>query len=260
VTLLVVGWTPEGEKITEKITQRIRVPRPHGLGIIGHSPIDIAVTDPDGLTISKQLNEILGAIYTEEIDFNGDGDPDDIILIQDRKIGDYFITVIPEPDAAPTDTYTLLVWPETEDEPFVLAENVQISNIPTQPYIVRSTETEVIPIIPAMVDFDPDTLNLKGEGQWVTVYIELPVGHGYDVSMIDLGSLWLNGQVQAEAKPVEIADYDGDGIPDLMVKFSRKAFQNILEVGEEVEITISGELIDGRLVEGKDTIKVILPP
>jgi len=141
VTLLVVGWTPEGEKITEKITQRISVPRPHGLGIIGHSPIDIAVTDPDGLTISKQLNEIPGAIYTEEIDFDGDGDPDDIILIQDYKIGDYFISVIPEPDAIPTDTYTLLVWLETEDEPFVLAENVSISHVPTQPYIFELTES-----------------------------------------------------------------------------------------------------------------------
>jgi hypothetical protein len=70
----------------------------------------------------------------------------------------------------------------------------------------------------------------------------------------------LNGRLQAEAKPTEISDYDDDGIPDLMVKFNRTAVQSILKVGEKVEITISGALIDDRLFEGKDIIKVILLP
>jgi len=260
VTLLVKGWTPDGkEKITETITLKIYVDPPVDLSIFSLSPVDIAVTDPDGLTISKQLNEIQGATYIE-IDINGDNNPDDIILIPDRKIGDYLVTVIPETEVAPTDTYTLLVWPETEDEPSVLAENVQISNVPIKPYIVRSTETDVIPIIPATADFNPDTLNLKSKGEWVTVYIELPLGHGYDVSMINLTSVTLDGQVYAEAKPFEIGDYDSDGIPDLMVKFNRTAVKNILEVGGKVEIIVAGKLIDGRVFEGKDAIKVILPP
>jgi hypothetical protein len=63
-----------------------------------------------------------------------------------------------------------------------------------------------------------------------------------------------------EAKSLEIGDYDGNGIPDLMVKFNRAAIQAILQVGDQVKITISGKLIDGRLFEGKDTIQVILPP
>jgi hypothetical protein len=115
----------------------------------------------------------------------------------------------------------------------------------------------MIPIIPGTIDFDPNTLNLKSIGQWVTVYIELPVGHGYGVSMINVESLRLNGQVKAEVEPTEIADFDSDGIPDLMVKFNRKAVQNILATGDKVNITISGKLMDGRLFEGKDTIRVI---
>lgn len=87
---------------------------------------------------------------------------------------------------------------------FVLAESVQISDIPHQPYIVRSSETDAIPIISATTDFDPDTLNLDSEGKRVTAYIELPVGYGYSVSDIDLGSILLNGQVQAEARSWEI--------------------------------------------------------
>ena len=153
-----------------------------------------------------------------------------------------------------------MVWPETINEPIVLAENVQICTIPMHPYIVKSSPTQVIPIIPATVDFDPDTLNLRSKGKWVTVYIELPLGHGYDVSMINLTSVMLNGQVYADAKPYAIGDYDGDGIPDLMVKFNRTAVQTILQVGDQVQITISGKLIDDRLFEGKDTIQVILPP
>lgn len=224
--------------------------------IVAQSPVDLVVTDPEGITITKDIGEVPG-MYYKEYDIDGDGELDDIVTISRRKIGDYLITVVPKPDASPTDTYSLEVL--ADGETIVLAEDVQISDIPIQPYIVRSTEVEIISIIQATVDFDPDTLNLESEGRWVTVYIELPVGHGYDVSMIDLASVMLNSQVQAEAKPIEIGDYDSDGIPDLMVKFNRKAVQTILEVGEEVEITISGKLTDGRPFEGKDKIKVILP-
>jgi hypothetical protein len=250
VTLLVKGQTPEGEIIREEITQEINV---SDFGIFGLSPIDIIVTDPDGLTISKQLNQIPEAIYTET-DFNGDGDPDDVILIPHRKIGNYVITVIPEPGAAPTDTYTLEVL--VDGVSILLADKVQISNIPALPYVIRATETGVIPIIPATVDFDPDTLNLKSKGQWVTVYIELPVGHGYAVSQLDVSSIRLNGQVHAEAKPTKVGDYDKDGIPDLMVKFDRAAVQAILQVGDNVEITVNGSLLDSRQFEGKDSIRV----
>lgn len=222
-----------------------------GLTIKGYSPVDIVVTDPDGLTISKQFNEIPGATYTE-IDL--DGDLDDQIRIPDRKIGDYKITVLPEPGALPTDTFTLEV--SLFGIPIIIAENVQISDIPSQPYIVTSTETEIIPIIPiipATVNFDPDTLNLKSKGNATTVYIELPAG--YDVNQIDVSSIMLNGTVPALAKPTEIGDYDGDGVPDLMVKFNRQDLIAILSIGEAT-LTITGE-VNGIPFEGSDTIRVI---
>lgn len=112
-------------------------------------------------------------------------------------------------------------------------------------------------ILIARVDFDPNTFNLESKGQWVTVYFELPVGHGYDVSMIDSGSIMLNGQIGAEVKPTEIGDYDNDGIPDLMVKFNQLTVQNILQIGEKIKITIAGNLTDGRLFEGIDFIRAI---
>ena len=113
---------------------------------------------------------------------------------------------------------------------------------------------EVKPIS-ATIDFDPDTLNLKSEGRWVTAHIELP--EGYNVSDIEVGTIKLNDEVQAEAHPTNVGDYDADGIADLMVKFGRPAVQAILEVGDEIEITVTGELTDGTQFEGSDTIRVI---
>ena len=99
--------------------------------ITAYSPVDIVVTNPDDLTVSKQTNEIPGASYTEE-DVNGDGDSDDIIFIPYRKTGEYMISLIPEADAAPDDKYTLVVSTETANT--TLAENVSVSEIPTEPY------------------------------------------------------------------------------------------------------------------------------
>jgi len=116
----------------------------------------------------------------------------------------------------------------------------------TQDEFVLKTETTI--------DFDPDRLNLKSKGKFVTVYIELPPG--YDVGQIDISSIRLNGTVPALGKPTEIGDYDNDGVPDLMVKFDRAAVQDALTMGEEVEVTITGE-VAGIGFEGSDTIRVI---
>jgi hypothetical protein len=234
-------------------------PKPPQLNVYSACPVDLIVIDPDGLIISKEINQLPTLAQYIEVK-NRVGEEEsllncDEISIYKRKIGRYLITVIPEQGTNPTGAYNLLV--VSDELTLILATNIQVSNIPTQPYILESTETEIIPIIPATVDFAPDTLNLKSKGTWVTVYIELPVGHGYDVSMIDLTSMMLNVKLQAETKPIGIGDYDGDGIPDLMIKFSRKAVQNILKVGDKVEVTISGKLIDGRLFEGNDKIIVI---
>jgi hypothetical protein len=115
--------------------------------------------------------------------------------------------------------------------------------------------TSVPAPIAAPIDIDPDTLNLKSKGKWITCYIELP--EGYDVADIDVSSVMLNDLVPAEARPTGILDHDGDGVLELMVKFSRSGVQAILGAADQAELTVTGELADGTLFEGADTIKVL---
>jgi len=105
--------------------------------------------------------------------------------------------------------------------------------------------------IQATIDFDPDTLNRKSKGKWVTVYIELQ--EGFDVNDIDVVTILLNGALpRAESSPTEVSD---DGI--LMVKFDRAAVIDAISEGPSVDITITGELFDGTSFEGFTEIRAL---
>jgi hypothetical protein len=109
--------------------------------ITGHSPIDIEVTDPDGLKITKHINQIPGATY-QEIDLDNDGELEDQIIIPDRKIGQYRIVVVAQSGALPSDTYSLDV--SIGGTNLVIAENIRVDRIPYSVYGVDSTETGII--------------------------------------------------------------------------------------------------------------------
>ena len=215
-------------------------------------PIDLIVEDPDGAIITKDTHEIPGIFYYSVWDINRDGELDDMIIVPERKPGDYLIAVIPEPGASPTDTYTL--WVVAAGRTLILAWNVPVGAIPTEGYIVRSTETEIVQIVPATIDFDPNTFNLKSKGKSVTAYIELP--GGFDAHQIDITSIRLNDTVPALTKPTQIGDHDHDGTPDLMVKFDTAAVSGVLTPGDQVDVTMTGE-VAGLPFASTDTIRVI---
>lgn len=121
--------------------------------------------------------------------------------------------------------------------------------------------------VTAVIDIDPDTLNLKSSGMWITCYIELP--DGYDVSDIDVSSILLNKTISAETTPTSIGDWDHDGIPDLMVKLDRAevisyiiAHINMTELEEEkfmtIILTLTFELHNGIPFLGSDTMRIIM--
>jgi len=100
--------------------------------------------------------------------------------------------------------------------------------------------------IEATVDIDPNTLNLKSKGKWVTAYIDL--AEGYDVEDIDTTTVMLEQTISAAQS--EIQD------DQLMVKFDRQELIAMLSPGT-VELTVTGELDDGTPFFGSDTINVI---
>ena len=98
------------------------------------------------------------------------------------------------------------------------------------------------------LDIDPDTLNLKSEGRWVTAYVSAENASVFD---IDVSSILLQ-----DALPPERWDYQDD---ILMLKFNRQDLIAMLEVGESVEIKLSGKWKDGLAFEAYDYIRVIEP-
>lgn len=104
------------------------------------------------------------------------------------------------------------------------------------------------------VNIDPDTLNLKSKGRWITAYIE--ISPDYDVSNIDITSLLLEDSISAEKHPVKIEDYNGNGILDLMVKFDRADLEDIVYPAPQFELTITGRTYLGVPLEGSDSIRI----
>jgi len=139
------------------------------------------------------------------------------------------------------------------------------------------TTVEVLSKIPATIDIDPDTLNLKSKGKWITAYIEA-------TGDIDLCSVLLVTPVMETVQlpggeevevPItvyheddpkysfvndpQIIDRDGDGVPELMVKFDRQELQAALvDLRGDVELKVTGT-INGQDFEASDTIRVIMP-
>jgi hypothetical protein len=117
--------------------------------------------------------------------------------------------------------------------------------------------------VPAVVTVDPGTLNLGSAGPWVTCYLEL--GEDYDVRTIDGATVTLNGiaayigeqgWATPEANEGNVADFDGDGTFERMVKFDRAAVQATVEPPQAM-VTVQGRLTDGTPFEGTATIRVL---
>ncbi len=110
------------------------------------------------------------------------------------------------------------------------------------------------PSINADIDINPDKLNLKSRGRWITCYIELP--DEYSVENIIVASILLNGMIPADPYHTAIVDHNSNGIYDLMVKFSRQDLINSFNQVGPIDLFVTGELTDYTLFEGTDTITV----
>ena len=85
----------------------------------------------------------------------------------------------------------------------------------------------------AEIDCNPNTINLKSQGNWITCFIELQEPNASE--NIDINSILINNTIKNErnkkygfVKRPSLSDKDGDGLNELMVKFSRKELRNWL--------------------------------
>jgi hypothetical protein len=122
------------------------------------------------------------------------------------------------------------------------------------------------------IEVEPETLNRKSQGKWVSVEIELP--KGYLAKDVKIESLRLEGVVAAEPWPYHLGcsherdrddhhhdygDHDRDGDHDkreIKVKFNRAEVLKVLPDGYKVKVHVTG-IVGTTSFEGVDTIRVI---
>jgi hypothetical protein len=111
------------------------------------------------------------------------------------------------------------------------------------------TKRKPPPVRSLSLNIDPDTLNLKSEGNWITAYLTTENALAMDINPM---SLLIN-----DAIPPAWWDIQND--TTLMVKFNRSAVQAIVPVSDEVDIKVTGRWKDGEAFELHDIIRVIDP-
>jgi len=87
----------------------------------------------------------------------------------------------------------------------------------------------------------PHTLVLSAPAAWVSVHTNVPFG------AVDRDTLELNG--------VPVAWTKADARGNLVAKFDVDDIKAIVEPGE-VTLTLTGEMVDGQLIDASDTITV----
>ena len=126
-------WTENQFRYYEGTGIEVALDSGHGMLARVASPVTLYVTDPNGLNAGYDpaTGELL---YDFPIWISEPQDEPFLLFIPDASEGQYQIQVIPEPNALPDDTYTLEV--EVDGKNILLAQQIPISQIPEDPYVV----------------------------------------------------------------------------------------------------------------------------
>jgi len=106
-------------------------------------------------------------------------------------------------------------------------------------------------------DFDPNTLNLSSRGKAVRAALQLPPA--YDPHAVVISSVSTLESLFAEPSPVSFEDRNRDGVPEIVVRFDRESFARLLPEGDQIPVTVTGEVADTVWFTGTGQIRTIRP-
>jgi len=111
----------------------------------------------------------------------------------------------------------------------------------------------------AIVDVDPNTINLDSNGRWIEVNMWLPSGFNCDGVLPE--TFYFEGGLGRVTPPERYdCSYDATkGLYKLHFKFNREAVEAVLEEGEFVTVMVAGEIDCVTYMVGYDTVRVIRP-
>ena len=102
----------------------------------------------------------------------------------------------------------------------------------------------------------PNSINLGSNG---TVPVAILSAPDFDASSVKPDTVTLAGEtvrVTGRGTPMaSLQDVNGDGVLDLVVHVSTEALK--VTGGADVEVVLNGLTVDGRMIEGRDTIRVV---
>jgi peptide/nickel transport system substrate-binding protein len=130
--------------------------------------------------------------------------------------------------------------------------------------------------LPADVSIEPETLNIKNNGKWISLYIELP--YGIHPDEIDLATVSLVCNEKSQTAVIDpkydfvwdsnifIVDHDEDGVLERLVKIDRALvvsdlnlidFDQDTGLREEIEMIVEGNLYDGTPFAARLTVIIL---
>lgn len=233
------------------------------LTVVAHSPVTLAVTDPEGLTIDagsyffterEVLREVPGELYYFSKDVDADSDPEEVVVAPVLKEGAYLIHVVPRSGADPADTYDLEA--HVLGITTALAQDVTLHDTPEEGYGLLSDGLQVTTFVPLKIDIKPgewpNSINLRSRG--VVPVAVLSTASFDATTIVPLSARFGPGNATEVHGRGHAQEINGDGRPDLLLHF---AVDQTGLAAQDTQAILEANTFAGQLVRGTDSVRVI---